>query len=410
MGKDLKVVIFKELLTFVRDRNILIYSVLFPIFLYPLTFWVMNQIMLFQRGAVESRPSKVVVENAGFAPEFYALLDNDEYIEPQLADAEIGSDGVDLKIRVCDAFTTRGGPCFTFTILHDTAYDGSDVAKSRVQVVLDEYRDLLMDRVAMDHGLPLEAVRGYDIETINVASQERMGTFIIGRVLPMMIIIMAAMGTLYPSIDVIVGERERRTLETTLLTPTPRLVIVMGKFIAVVVAGVAAVLLNIGSLALTAGHTLFLMSGLDSASFTIPSQALPLIMVTAVIVSAGFAAVSILIASYARTFREGQSFVTPFFVLSFQPAVVAVFPSVKLTVVTAFVPVVNAALMFREVIDGRFDWCNIALVLLSLTVFTAVALGFAARRISRENTLWGDRRRDNGAGWKNGGLLRWLKR
>lgn len=371
----------------------------------------MNQIFVFQMGAVESKISRIELVNPGLAVELYSLLLDADKIEIVTEAANLKQKAVDATIEVADVITGRGGPCYQLTVYYDKASDASLIAKERIDEVVEQFRDQLMGRVAVDFGVPHQLLRSYEIESVNVATKKRMGAYIISRILPLMIIIMAAMGTLYPAIDVIVGERERKTLETTLLLPISKTSIVVGKFVAVVFAGIFAVVLNIVSLALTAEHTLFLLGGASSASFTIPWRAYPVILVTIIIMAAGFSAVTILIASYAKTFREGQSLVTPFFVISFQPAVVAAFPSIKLTTFMCFVPIANASLMFRSILEGEFAWTKIALVLGSLTLYCVIALGLAARRFTNEDTLWGEKLTGEHLKPKKRGLgLSWRRR
>ncbi|MBN2385098.1 ABC transporter permease [bacterium] len=389
--RDVIVVFFKELLCFVRDRNIVIYSIVLPIFLYPITFWVMNQVMLLQRGAVENQNSKVAVLNGESAPELMSLFETTDMIEVVPGHARIGKDGVDAVLDIQDVYYDPASPCFRMRLEYDQANEYSVTAKERVLGVMTEFRELVLLFLALDHELPETVVEPFQIETHNIASSEQMGIYILGHLLPMMIIIMAAMGTLYPAIDVIVGERERKTLETTLLTPNSRFSLVLGKFGAVVLAGIVAVFLNIAALGLTASHTIFLMGNQGNAAFSIPLRSLPLVLLTTIIIAAGFGAASILIASYARNFREGQSYVTPFFIISFQPAIISALPGITLTTGIALVPVANASLMFRDLLNNIYQWDKIALVLLSLTVYTGVVLWAASSRLKNENTLWGEK-------------------
>ncbi|MFC1851008.1 ABC transporter permease [candidate division CSSED10-310 bacterium] len=386
--RDLWVIFVKELLCFVRDRNIVIYSILLPLFLYPTTFWVMNQIIMFQRGSVENKVSRVGLVNADFSAEFCELLAREEMIETVAAPLDIGDGGVDAILEIEDFSYDEKNPCFAFLIRFEQADEYSVLAQTRLMAVIDQFRAFMLDYIIVTNEFPLELSQSFTIETKNIASDKQMGAFIIARILPMLIIIMAAMGTLYPAIDVIVGERERQTMETNLLVPTSRLILIGGKFAAVTLAGVVAVLLNIGSLAITASHTLFLLEDQGSAIFTIPARAYPLIVLTTIIIAAGFGAACILIASYARTFREGQSFVTPFFIISFQPAVIASLPGISLTYLVSIIPVANAAVMFREIITGIYHWEKILIVLGTLLIYTLLLLVITARRINNENTLW----------------------
>jgi len=200
---------------------------------------------------------------------------------------------------------------------------------------------------------------------------------------------MVAMGTLYPALDTVVGERERETLETTLLAPVSRESILLGKFAFVVFAGVLAAMLNLASLAVLARHTMFGFLLDQGAEIEIPAPAVPLILVATVLIAVFYAAVVMVIAGFARTFREGQSFVTPFWTLSFQPAVVVALPGIELNHFTAWIPVANVALMFRAAISNRFDPVLITIVMGSLVLYCLPPLWLGSRMLRSESIFLG---------------------
>lgn len=377
----------KEILCFIRDKNILIYSIVFPIFLYPLTFWIMNQVMLLQRGAVEESHIRILIENSNYFPELQAILSTGDHVLVLTSPSD-RTDEIHATVRIDDYFRGARHREYSCIVRYDDTDEYSQHAHELILAALEEAREFLIQETVSSGQ---EMIPIFIIEEVSIDSGEQIGAFIIGKILPMMIIIMAAMGTFYPAIDVLSGERERRTIETTLLSPVSRTSIIVGKFGAVVVAGVIAVFLNIGSLALTAQHTLFLLEDEGAAVFMLPYETIPLILLSSIIISACFGAASILIASYAKTFREAQSYVTPFFVLSFQPAIIAALPGIELTPTLAFVPVANIALMFRDIILEQYDWAMISLVLFSFFFYTIIILFIASRRLQNENTLWGEK-------------------
>lgn len=401
--RDTILIFKKEIICFLRDRNIIIYSIIFPIFLYPMTFWIINEISLFQRGTTDKKISRIMIVNPSEAPEFTAFLKERNKIRIVKGNANKPLENCDAAIEFADSYLGKGGPCYRLKIYYDSSKDYSKLAETRLVEALDKYRLIVFHYFEVDNDLVSDSLQSFKVKAINIASSKGMGIFIIGQLLPMMIIIMSAMGTFYPAIDVIVGERERKTLETTLLSPTFRFSIVAGKFLAVVLAGIVAALLNIVSLGITASHTIFLLEKGKGAAFSIPINAVPLLFISTALISACFGAACILIASYARTFREGQSLVSPFFIISFQPAVISALPGIKLTSIMALIPVANVSLMFKEIINGEYHWKMIIIVLISLTFYTAIILIFAARRIKNENTLWGERKvfsEKKGGWWK----------
>jgi len=206
------------------------------------------------------------------------------------------------------------------------------------------------------------------------------------------------MGSLYPALDVVVGERERQTLETTLLTPTARINILAGKFLLVVTAGVTAALLNILSFGLLAKHTLLKgMFEQGQGDVQIPLSSYPLMLLAIVLTSIFYAAALMVIASLAKNFKEGQSFIMPFWMISYQPAIVAALPGMELDTFTAFIPVTNVALLFRAAATGDVPALPAAITLLSLVLYCVPPLWLGAKLLKSETLFWSDLQ---GSWWK----------
>ena len=84
--------------------------------------------------------------------------------------------------------------------------------------------------------------------TRDLASEEDLGGALLGRILPLILVMVLPSGGSYAALSAFPGERETGTLETLLVQPVPSSAIVWGKFSAVLIAGLTAVTLNLGSL------------------------------------------------------------------------------------------------------------------------------------------------------------------
>ena len=86
-----------------------------------------------------------------------------------------------------------------------------------------------------------------------------------------------------------------------------------------------------------------------------------------------------LFAAFARTFKEGQAMITPFYMLILLPVVMLQAPGAKLSLSLALVPIANVTLMVREAVSGSFPLLPIAVtILVSLVLIAAVP---PARRV-----------------------------
>jgi ABC-type Na+ efflux pump permease subunit len=69
-----------------------------------------------------------------------------------------------------------------------------------------------------------------------------------------------------------------------------------------------------------------------------------------------FAAAMMILAAFARTFKEGQGMVTPVYWLALIPLVLGRGTETTLTAFSAAIPVANVAMMIRDAVRGVFLW------------------------------------------------------
>src|SRR5690606_3797657 len=97
----------------------------------------------------------------------------------------------------------------------------------------------------------------------------------------------------------------------------------------------------------------------------------------------------LILASFARTFKEGQSLVGPFYIAVFLPLLFLQAPDLELTPALALVPVVNVALMFREACAGIYQWDLIGITIAVEILSIAAALAVAVRILAHEDVVAG---------------------
>lgn len=142
------------------------------------------------------------------------------------------------------------------------------------------------------------------IRDLNIASDEKMGFFVMAS-LPMLLILTAFIGSVGFSADMTAGERERRSLESLLITPASSSVLVLGKWL--------------NSFSLTLMVLLVEVSLLVAAFAYVPFKELglrvdvsPLELAGVFVVLAALAlmatALQFLISLFARSFKDAQTY------------------------------------------------------------------------------------------------------
>jgi sodium transport system permease protein len=101
-----------------------------------------------------------------------------------------------------------------------------------------------------------------------------------------------------------------------------------------------------------------------------------------------FSALLLTIALFARSYREAQSYLSPLMIVAILPAMVSMVPGVEPSLKLALVPVINVALMLKEVIIGSCDPLIMTITLISTLIYAGLGIWVAFRQFQRESVLF----------------------
>lgn len=401
----------KELVTSFRDRQTLLYAVVLPLCMYPVLFWVMVQGALFVEGRRERTEVSVglaLAEPARDTAALEAALARE--VRPQ--DTESGDDApavapIALR-RTASALNAEAARRWLEESGDDDGLDAvlwigtggdepgrlyfdgtvaaSRLAQKRVTARLEPYLLEARTDAAAALGHNAEELATFDVQRANVAPQRDMFAYILSFLLPMLLVVMCVMGAFFPAVDLTAGEKERATVETTLVLPVTRLAVQQGKILAVCASSVLATALNLLALGLSAGHLLSMISGRFEVGVTeLPVLALVAVLPLALLFAFFVSAVLVALASLAASFKEGQALLGPVQLVFILPAMAGVLPGLELDLRTAAIPVVNVVLAFRAMLQHRALPLEYALTAATLLIYALIAIRLAVRIQGRES-------------------------
>ena len=382
----------KDLRTSFRDRLTLVNTVLVPLAMYPALFWVLLQAASLIEGQRSQRVVTVEVAVAEASESLWeALGEGPERVELRRIEASSGAGAYEERLfgdRPVDAvLELTDVPDDPLAIHHDSSRPASALARERLEEWLSHTGEQRRQRAAEDLGMTIADMAPFVIERVDVAEAEELGGFVLSLILPLMLILMGVLGAFYPAVDLTAGEHERKTFETTLLSPIPRVSVQLGKVLAVTVCATVAAAMNLLGMGLAANHLLGMM-GSDELRVSLPYSNLLLALPLALAFLLFASAVLCACASLARTFKQGQSLLGSIQLLFLLPAVVTSLPGLALTPALAAIPVVGVALGFRVLLRGGtwadLPWGALAWVLLFQIVYAAVALAVSLRFLDQE--------------------------
>ncbi len=401
----------RELRSALRERAIVVNSILLPIFMYPLILWLMFSAIVLVEGLSEGFVSRVALIN--LPPQHGELRDTLAAMEsvelqvepasPEAARARVRDGELDALVEFLPPSPESGAALlpdnFRIRLSYDRSEERSRRARSRVETVVGRYRDRWLEREALSLNVSREQLEQFRVERRNVSSETQMGAFLLSQMIPLFLVIMVALGCFYPAIDSTAGERERSTWETLMSVSASRLSVVTAKYLYVATLGLTAGILNVIAVMVSIGAVLRPILGRRSEAFqfSIPLSAVPVMMIGAVALALFFAAAMMILASFARKFKEGQAMITPVYWLALIPMFLTGAPDMHLTPTLGLVPIANVALMIKDAINEELNWLLVGETLLVELLLVGLCLWIARSVLQFEDFLLGSY---DGSFWK----------
>ncbi len=397
MRKGIIASIFKKEMTdILRDKKTLFMMIILPIIMYPVLMIFGSQVMMMSINSMEQKELSIAFNKP---PNAFILnkLSEEKEGEGKLKLVKTEDYKADLEKREIAAYIEilEESGSETYKIYMNSSVDDSKTAERRLRELLAEYKDEIVKHKISQAGLKeKDILEPILYETINTARDEEMAGYLLGQILPFILIIGVLMGAIYPAIDVMAGEKERGTLETLLTLPISNLELIMGKYLAVSVSAIVTALLNILSIT---GSIAFLVVGLGGAEalgvkdINIQELILPLLLtlICICLFAMVVAAISMCVCSLAKNFKEAQNYITPIMFIVMIPSYASMFPNVELNGLTATIPVVNISLLIKSVLTFRYDIGLVAVVFATNTVFMLLGGLMLSKMFNSEDILFG---------------------
>ncbi|MCR4937656.1 MAG: ABC transporter permease subunit [Lachnospiraceae bacterium] len=402
MNKNIIAALYKkEIRDILRDKKTMFMMIIIPLILYPLIFvasmGLMNSVMNAEREKTY-RVSFEDVSDAGMLKGVFQEKGEEreysfDFVDPkegQNCEYLLENDLTDVYISES---VSDNRPYYLINYM--ASETDSQTAAGMASRILDDHKEDLTHIYLVDKGISEnEALKpiGYDMKD-HASNEENVG-YIMGMIVPFLLIVSIMMGAMYPAIDTTAGEKERGTLETLLTLPVNSREFICAKFLAVSTIAVGAALLNMISmffLGIYMASSMDILSetgaGFDAVSF-IPAIIVTLLCVISFALLSS--ALSLCVCIRAGSFKEAQNMTTPLMLVFMMAAMAGMLPSLELTNVTALIPVANISLLIASLFKLHFELELIMLVLLSNIAYTALAVLAMSRLFAAEDVLFGE--------------------
>lgn len=384
----LKTIYLKEMLDLLRDRRTLISMLVIPLVVFPLVMRVALALTSRIQEQSEAEAKTLGIAARVTTPSLRDALEKMGY--PVVERSDLAS-AVEKKSVAAAVEETAGNPP-RILIYVDSSNPTSSAAGEKIRAALDDLRLQRIRESLHSSGVAENILTPFVIQRTNVAGARKMAGSVWGSMLGYLLLLLMFTGGMYPIIDMTAGEKERKTLEAFLASPATRQEIVVGKTLAAMSAIFVTAMLTLGSMVYSLKNARL---GLKSEEMkhmmdTIPLDAGTVGMIAALLIPIAIFAASLMftIALFARSFKEGQSYLTPLALLVIFPALLGGLPGFQLTPALCLIPIFNASMMIRSVLLGDASMLNFGVTLGANLVYAAIASVIATRMFQRESVLF----------------------
>ncbi|AZT91491.1 ABC transporter permease [Caldicellulosiruptor changbaiensis] len=396
--KHVWIVFKKELKDAFRDRRALFMNFILPILTTPLMLLV---IIYATKSAYEVKPekTKICIMGEQYAKQLVDLIKNSQFdiVQSSNPKKDLQNGKIKAVIEIPQNFSDHLSKEKQVNI--KILVDGSDSKSSNVGLILSEiitdYAKNITKQRLLSKNINPEIIEPIVITKENVAPPRKMALFLLAILVPMFVVLNTSLGGINVAIDITAGEKERGTLEPLLTTAASRISLVTGKYITVsimaIISGVTSLIglgLTFWFLPLAFGENATKELG-DIAALALPVSVYIAMFIVVVLTAIIFSAVEVAIASYARSFKEAQTYLTP---ITFLVLILAYFTMYKTPndLVDSYfiIPLINSLAIFKELIYGIINIQHLLLFIVSSTVYLIASIIFASKMFENEKVLF----------------------
>jgi sodium transport system permease protein len=395
--KNIGLVYKKEIQGAIRDRRTLISMVVVPLIFYPLLFLGIGYFSLMGQKNSETIPSTISIIGAKNSPELVEIFEKENNItviqSENNSNDDMMGENIHLTIDIPEAIEIDykgNNSVFASPIImhYDSTAQHSLVAKKRVTALIDTYRRNIIKERLNKIGLNNDFLEPFQEQWMDIAPQEKNIGFMLGSILPYLIIILIFIGAMNSAVDITAGEKERGTLATLLVSQLNRLEIVLGKYFSVMTISAISMFLGLIGLSIAFLVPAYMLGEISiiNVHFSFPLFLFFFLILAPLV---GFAsAILILIGIFARNTKEASTYTTPIYMGAIFLGMLSLSQGIELSRPLFFIPILNNSFVFKELLMGTVNWAHISATLISNIGIALLALFAAAKLFNKENVIF----------------------
>lgn len=386
------VVLRKEVLESLRDRRTLLSALVMAPLLGPLMFSFSMKAMLKRGVDDQDKPVQVAVIGAQHAPNLVRWLEVHglEQVPAPKHPGDIPAAIRDAKPRLVMTIGAdyaerfRAGRPATVQVHVDSSDQDSRRDYDRLERLLDGYSSQTGALRLAARGVDPGVVKAVAVDEIDVSTPASRAQSLLA-ILSYFLLFSTLIGGMYVAIDATAGERERGSLEPLVSLPVSRESLVTGKFLATMAFSMLSLVMTLAAFAFSLRLVPLESIGMSANLGPVVLAGIWLVVLPFVPLAA---ALLTLVASFARSFREAQSWMTGALLVPTLPIMVAAMTGMKPETTLMAIPSLSQHFLIARLLRAEaispLEW---GLSAGGSLVLAAVLLGLVFRLWRREQLL-----------------------
>ncbi|MBF8270634.1 MAG: ABC transporter permease [Gammaproteobacteria bacterium] len=352
--RGISTVFRKEVRESLRDRRAVFNTLLLGPILFPVLFLGLAYFGVSLQEERAEKTLEVPVIGQEHAPNLVEFLQQQGMVvlpPPDDPEALVREQKAEVIIRIPDDFADhwREGTPAPVEVIADPSRRESGTALNRVRWILNGYNQLIGRLRLQLRGISSNLDSPIQIKDVDLSTPKSRALMVM-IFLPYILMLTAFTGGLHQAMDSTAGEKERQSLEPLLINPVARWQIMSGKMLATNFFAFASLTLTLLSFKLFLPFMPIDQLGLD---LHLSSQAVLKILLVIAPVTVLAAALLTLLAAYAKTYKEAQSYMGLVILIPIIPSMLFMVNPVKPETHMMWPPLFSQNLLIGEIVRGE---------------------------------------------------------
>lgn len=380
----------KEIKEIIRTSGLIFILVIVPMIIYPFMLYYTEQTALKEKNKIDSANLSIFIKEPELLPNLSEYISPDEKIK-------IFKNGNYEKIdKDCNLIISlekqpdlfqSGYSNINATLIYDSTDKYSLKALNKFEeILLDVKKEITYERFD-EKNIPSDIITPISINTKNIASLKKITGNMLGNIIPFLLITFIMSGAMQIAVDITAGEKDRKTIQTLLISPAMRSDIIISKLLVVITTSLFCGFINLFSMYIAGCFMTNSKQILNGMNIEFQTILLGILVIIPLIIFLSSILTAIGVASKNQV--EAGLYTMPLFFLDFLPIIAL--SSVELTNIPTssfFIPVYNTALAIKLILMSSFTWQNIFITISSNLIYSAFFIFLCIKLFSNEDVIF----------------------